>query len=174
MKSPDRHRHRADETIKHIGAGVITVSDTRTEGDDISGLTARDSLIKGGAKVVQYALVKDDVSEIRIALQTMLSNERIDVIVLNGGTGLSPRDVTPEAIGPYLDKRIEGFGELFRSLSFGEIGTASMLSRALAGVTHNGVVIFALPGSPGAVKLAMQKVIMPELRHFVSMTGTER
>ena len=174
MKSPDRHRHRADETVKHVGAGVITVSDTRTEGDDISGRIVREILKNGGAKVVRYALVKDDVSEIRVALQTMLSNEKVDVIVLNGGTGIAPRDVTPEAIEPYLDKRIEGFGELFRSLSFGEIGTASMLSRALAGVTRNGIVIFALPGSPDAVKLAMEKIIMPELRHLVSMTRTER
>jgi len=174
MRSSERHKRNAESDVKSYCAGVITVSDTRDKRTDRSGRLACSLIKKAGGRVLRYRVIKDEVLEIRIALLEMLSDKGIQVIVLDGGTGISPKDVTPEAIEPFLDKRIDGFGELFRSLSFDEIGTASMLSRALAGVARNGVVVFALPGSPDAVRLAMEKIILPELRHLVSLAKPER
>ncbi|MCC4722649.1 molybdenum cofactor biosynthesis protein B [Salinicoccus sp. RF5] len=156
---------RIDRDIK---VGVITISDTRTKDTD-----------KGGMKVIQhlealntvigegdYMIVKDDAHEIREAIGQMVESG-LDAVITTGGTGIARRDVTIEALRPLFDKEIEGFGEIFRMLSFTEdIGSRSILSRAVAG-TMGRTVIFALPGSTGAVTLGMERLIVPELNHFV-------
>lgn len=148
-----------------ITAAVITVSSTRTEENDTSGKAARDILNAGGYRVVFSVIVKDDQQAIRAALVTALG--KADAVVLNGGTGLTPDDCTIEAVEPFFEKRMEGFGELFRMLSFEDIGTSAILSRAAAGIV-GGRAIFCLPGSTGAVTLATEKIIVPELRHIIS------
>ncbi|KIH71690.1 MogA/MoaB family molybdenum cofactor biosynthesis protein [Salinicoccus roseus] len=156
---------RIDRDIK---VGVITISDTRTKDND-----------KGGRKVIQhletlnavigegdYMIVKDDALEITKAIEHMVESG-LDAVITTGGTGIAHRDVTIEALRPLFDKEIEGFGEIFRMLSFTEdIGSRSILSRAVAG-TMGRTVIFALPGSTGAVTLGMERLIVPELNHFV-------
>jgi molybdenum cofactor biosynthesis protein B len=148
-----------------ITAAVITVSSTRTEENDTSGKAIRDLLTAGGYQVVFSAIVKDDTEAIRAALVTALG--KADAVVLNGGTGLTPDDCTIEAVEPFFQKKMEGFGELFRMLSFQEIGTSALLSRATAGIV-GGKAVFCVPGSTGAVTLATGKIIAPELRHIIS------
>lgn len=148
-----------------ITAAVITVSSTRTEENDTSGKAIRDLLTAGGYRVVFSVIVKDDRQAIRAALVTALG--KADAVVLNGGTGLTPDDCTIEAVEPFFEKRMEGFGELFRMLSFDEIGTSALLSRATAGIV-GGRAVFCVPGSTGAVTLATSKIIVPELRHIIS------
>ena len=116
--------------------------------------------------MVHHTLVKDDISEIRAALEDFLKNKNIQAIILNGGTGIGKKDVTIEAIKPFLEKELTGFGELFRYLSYKEIGSPAILSRAMACV-GKGKLIFCLPGSTNACKLAMEKLILPELGHMV-------
>ncbi|MBI5974627.1 MogA/MoaB family molybdenum cofactor biosynthesis protein [Staphylococcus canis] len=151
-----------------IRCAVLTISDTRTPETDKGGQLAQDLLssINTTIEAQHYKIVKDDQEEIRQTVRTWLSDD-IDVIITTGGTGIAPRDVTIEAIKPLLTKEIEGFGELFRYLSYTEdVGTRALLSRALGG-TVNQKLIFCLPGSTGAVKLALNKLILPELNHLV-------
>jgi len=148
-----------------ITAAVITVSSTRTEENDTSGKAIRDLLTAGGYRVVFSVIVKDDREAIRAALVTALG--KADAVVLNGGTGLTPDDCTIEAVEPFFEKRMEGFGELFRMLSFDDIGTSALLSRATAGIV-GGKAVFCIPGSTPAVTLATGKIIAPELRHIIS------
>lgn len=148
-----------------ITAAVITVSSTRTEENDTSGKAIRDLLTAGGYRVVFSVIVKDDREAIRAALVTALG--KADAVVLNGGTGLTPDDCTIEAVEPFFEKRMEGFGELFRMLSFDDIGTSALLSRATAGIV-GGKAVFCIPGSTPAVTLATGKIIVPELRHIIS------
>jgi molybdopterin adenylyltransferase len=156
--------HRAT-ALASVSVWVITCSDTREAGTDRGGPLITHWLEQAGHSIVGTSLVRDVADEIRRALaQAKDSGAR--AIVLTGGTGLSSRDVTVETIEPMLERRIDGFGELFRMLSFQQIGAAAMASRALAGV-WNGVVVFALPGSPSGVTLAMQKLVVPELGHLV-------
>lgn len=168
--SVEQHRKLAVQTL---GFGVITVSDSRTEADDTSGDRIAELLGGTGhplarlARLVRRAWVADDVAAIRKALREMLASSEVDVVVLTGGTGFSPRDVTLEAVTPLFERPIEGFGELFRALSYQEIGAAAMLSRAGAGLVGTRAV-FALPGSPKAVELAMEKLILPEAGHLLS------
>ncbi|MBM7584954.1 molybdenum cofactor biosynthesis protein B [Bacillus pakistanensis] len=158
--------HRQKKEIP-ISAAVITVSDTRTEETDKSGKKMIDYLEEEGYKVSYYKICKDDQYSILTAIKEIDSYE-IDVILFNGGTGLAKRDVTIETITPLFTKEITGFGELFRYLSFTEdIGSAAILSRATAGI-YKDRVIFSTPGSTGAVKLAMEKLILPELQHIVN------
>jgi molybdenum cofactor biosynthesis protein B len=119
-----------------------------------------------GHSVVRYQIVRDEIWQVRKVVVDWLTDGEVDAIITTGSTGASPRDVAVEAIEPLLDKRLEGFGELFRRLSYDEIGSAAMMSRAFAGVA-NGKVVFCLPGSPNACQLALQKLILPELRHLV-------
>jgi len=160
----DEHKKKSPVFVE---CAVITVSDTRTVETDESGGYIVDALKKGGHKVVGYLLVKDDKMQIKGAVDELMKNRDIDAIIINGGTGVSTRDVTIETIAPMLDKKLEGFGELFRNLSYQEIGPAAILSRALAGITTNGIAIFCLPGSPNAVRLALEKIILPELGHLI-------
>ncbi|MDP4085972.1 MAG: molybdenum cofactor biosynthesis protein B [Bacillota bacterium] len=152
---------------KKVNCKVITVSDTRDKDSDKSGKLMIDLLEQEGHNVVDYRIVKDESSPITNAILEGCSREDIDVILTNGGTGIAKRDVTIETVQKLLDKEMVGFGEIFRMLSYQEdIGSAAILSRAIAGVINN-KAIFSTPGSTGAVKLAMNKLILPEIGHVV-------
>jgi molybdenum cofactor biosynthesis protein B len=144
---------------------VITASDTRGEAEDGSGRFLREAASAAGHAVVGYRIVKDEPDAIRAALDEA-ARAGAEVIVTNGGTGVANRDRTYEAISAVLEKRLDGFGELFRMLSYAEIGSAAMLSRAVAG-TWQGRVVFAVPGSTAAVRLAWEKLIAPEMGHLL-------
>ncbi len=155
------------EAPKTVNCKVITVSDTRDESTDKSGRLMMDMLEGAGHKIVDYVIVKDEEESIRHEILNGCGRDDIDAILLNGGTGIAKRDVTIETVQGLLDKEIVGFGELFRMLSYQEdIGSAAILSRAIAGVV-NDQAVFSTPGSSGAVKLAMNKLILPELGHVV-------
>ncbi len=145
---------------------MVTVSDTRTLSTDRGGALAAELFDRAGHLVASRSIVPDDPEQIQAILKRLIDDDRVDVIVLTGGTGLSARDVTPESVRPWVTREIPGFGELFRMLSFQEIGPAAMLSRALAAVIHK-TAVFILPGSPAAVRLAMERLILPELGHIV-------
>ena len=157
------HRQRAPKTV---GLAVITVSDTRTETDDLSGKAITDTMAKAGHRVLRRIIVKDEVQEIQKALRELIEDAAVQAVVMSGGTGIARRDVTLEAIMPFQEKSIPGFGELFRVLSYNEVGSAAMISRASAFVTE-GKVVFCLPGSEKAVRLAVERLIAPELGHMV-------
>jgi molybdenum cofactor biosynthesis protein B len=157
------HRQRAPKTV---GLAVITVSDTRTETDDLSGKAIADTMAKAGHRVLRRIIVKDEVQEIQKALRELIEDDAVQAVVMSGGTGIARRDVTLEAIMPFQEKSIPGFGELFRVLSYNEVGSAAMISRASAFVTE-GKVVFCLPGSEKAVRLAVERLIAPELGHMV-------
>lgn len=144
---------------------VITASDTRGEAEDGSGRFLREAASAAGHAVVGYRIVKDEPDAIRAALDEA-ARAGAEVIVTNGGTGVANRDRTYEAVSAVLEKRLDGFGELFRMLSYAEIGSAAMLSRAVAG-TWKGRVVFAVPGSTAAVRLAWEKLIAPEMGHLL-------
>lgn len=158
------HKEHKASAPTRVRCAVITVSDTRTLETDSSGALIQKLLQEAGHDVVSRRIVKDDPSQIRDLIKD--SPAGAQAVILNGGTGISSRDGTHEAVVGILEKRIDGFGELFRRLSYDEIGPAAMLSRATAG-TFGGRVIFSLPGSEAAVQLAMEKLILPELGHCV-------
>jgi len=160
----DEHRARAPRTVRVF---VLTVSDTRTEATDTSGQAARELCAAAGHDVVGYRILRDEPAEVRGLVAELCASGAVDAILVNGGTGLSRRDSTYEALAGLLEKQLDGFGELFRALSFPAIGPAAMLSRATAGV-HAGVVVFATPGSTAAVRLALEQLILPELGHVVA------
>ena len=145
---------------------VLTISDTRSEATDTSGTAISDLLRADGHQVTGRYLIRDEPAEVRATIERQLANPDVQVIITTGGTGLSTRDSTHEAIQGLLEKRLEGFGELFRMLSYHEIGSAAIMSRACAG-TSRGKVVVSLPGSENAVRLAMTKLILPELGHMV-------
>ncbi len=144
---------------------LITVSDTRTKATDKSGACMAGFIQEGGHMIVSQCIIPDEPDIIRETIHAQ--SGYTDVICLSGGTGISHRDQTFEAVNPLLDKRLPGFGELFRLLSWEQVGSRAMLSRAIAG-TCAGMVVFAVPGSPKAVELAMEKLILPEARHLVA------
>ncbi len=156
------HDHEKHAPANHK-VGVITASESRTPETAESGSLIRSMLQAAGHSVDYYGIVPDDSEKISAALVSNLEN--LDAIIINGGTGITARDGTTEVVKSVLDKELEGFGELFRMLSFEEIGPAAMLSRAVAGVRH-GKFIAALPGSPDACRLAMEKLLIPELGHI--------
>ena len=162
--------HSADEHKAHapssIGCMVITCSDTRTPETDTSGQLIRKLLEERGHTVVGYHLVKDDPAQIQLWIARGTANDAVQAIIINGGTGISRRDSTFEAVDAMLEKRLAGFGEIFRLLTFQDIGSPAIMSRATAGVI-NGRVLFSTPGSENAVRLAMEKLILPELGHLV-------
>ncbi|SFE49699.1 MogA/MoaB family molybdenum cofactor biosynthesis protein [Alteribacillus iranensis] len=157
--------HETNEGIRGR-IGIITVSDTRTEETDKSGAIIRQLAEEQGHEITAYDIVKDEKEKMQDLLHTWLQDEPVDVVIMNGGTGFSPRDVTYEAVNELLDKEMEGFGELFRMLSYEEIGAKAMFSRAIGGSVKE-KVIFALPGSSNAVKLGMNQLILPVLSHFM-------
>lgn len=160
------HEHKKDTSLQ-VRCKIITVSDTRTKETDKSGRLMIQYLEEEGHKIVDHCIVKDEETLIRNEVLKGVEHEEVDAILLNGGTGIAKRDVTIETVEKLFDKHITGFGELFRMLSYQEdIGSAAILSRATAGVIEN-KALFATPGSSGAVKLAMEKLILPELRHII-------
>ncbi|MBX5482579.1 MAG: molybdenum cofactor biosynthesis protein MoaB [Myxococcaceae bacterium] len=162
--SPAAHEHKSHAPAT-VSAYIITSSDTRTIETDETGRLIRSALEGAGHSVAGHVVVKDDTSQLIAALdQALLAGAR--AVLFNGGTGIGRRDVVVEALRPMFEKELPGFGELFRYLSFQEIGSPAMLSRAVAG-TYRGAILFALPGSPQAVTLAMEALILPELGHLV-------
>jgi molybdenum cofactor biosynthesis protein B len=157
--------HQADLPAKIIIA-VLTVSDSRTESNDKSGRLIIRSLRSRGHYIENYRIVKNDPNEIKSVIDTWISSNMIQAIIISGGTGISHKDITVETLDPLLEKKLQGFGELFRFLSYEEIGTSAIMSRALAG-TLDGRVVISIPGSVEAVKLAMEKIIIPEIGHMV-------
>ena len=160
------HLDHKTQAPASVGCYVLTVSDTRTPETDASGRAIRALLEEAGHSVTAHAIVKDEPSQVALAVRGQLADDRTRVIITTGGTGVTSRDGTFEAIDALLEKRLDGFGELFRMLSFHEIGAAAMMSRATAG-TASRKAIFVLPGSENAVRLAMTKLILPELGHVV-------
>jgi molybdenum cofactor biosynthesis protein B len=165
MGAVDEHKAHAPKSVK---VAVITISDTRTEATDESGKILKQLLLDAGHKILFLAVVKDEAKAIADAVEQ--ASWTCDAIVTNGGTGLSKRDVTIETLQPGLDKVLPGFGELFRVLSYRDIGSAAMLSRAIAGV-YKTRLLFCLPGSPAACILAMKSLILPELGHAIGVMG---
>jgi molybdenum cofactor biosynthesis protein B len=161
--SAELHRQTAPAVL---GFATLTVSDSRGTGDDASGEAIRRLAAAAGHRVVDSTLVQDDVAAIRAAVHRLRSLPGVDVVVTTGGTGFSPRDVTLDALAPLLERPIEGFGELFRMLSYQQVGAAAMLSRAAAGLAGT-QALFLLPGSPKAVTLAMEALILPEAAHLL-------
>ena len=157
--------HKAYAPVS-VACFVLTVSDTRTEDNDTGGQAIRQLLESSGHTVTGHTIVRDDPAAVVTAVNVCLVDAGTRVIITTGGTGITSRDGTFEAIDGLFEKRLTGFGELFRVLSYEEIGAAAMMSRAIAG-TISGKAIFVLPGSPDAVKLAMTKLILPELGHVV-------
>lgn len=151
---------------KHIGCMVITCSDTRTPDSDTSGQLIQRLLTEHDHRVLAYHVIQDEPSEVQRILTREANNDSLHAIIINGGTGISRRDSTFEAIDRLLEKRLDGFGELFRYLSYKEIGSPAMLSRATAGL-YQGKVVFSTPGSEAAVRLAMEQLILPEIGHIV-------
>ncbi|GIW97793.1 MAG: molybdenum cofactor biosynthesis protein B [Pirellulaceae bacterium] len=161
--STQQHRRAAPQ---RLGVCVLTISDSRTEADDKSGALIAQLLQGAGHCVIDKRIVKDDRDAIAAAVGQLTTMAGVDAIISTGGTGIAPRDCTPEAIRPLLDVEIPGFGEVFRMLSWHEVGAATMLSRAFAGRVGR-VLLFCLPGSSNAVRLAMEQLIIPELPHLV-------
>jgi molybdenum cofactor biosynthesis protein B len=155
------------EAPKQVGCMIITVSDTRNEETDKSGQLIRQFLTEAGHPVARYAIVKDEREAITQAIEEGVRDSAVQAILLNGGTGIARRDVTYEVVASLLEKELPGFGEIFRMLSYTEdIGSAAILSRAIAGI-YRDRAIFSMPGSSGAVRLAMSKLIIPELGHVM-------
>jgi molybdopterin adenylyltransferase len=151
-----------------VVCAVVTVSDTRTAETDATGTCIQALLEQAGHRVASYGILPDEPARVRAHVETLLRDPEVDAVILNGGTGLAPRDRTYEAVVDLLEKRLDGFGELFRMLSYEHVGSAAMLSRAAAGVAR-GKVIAAMPGATAAVELAMTKLLLPELGHMVQL-----
>ncbi|MBW4552310.1 MAG: MogA/MoaB family molybdenum cofactor biosynthesis protein [Aphanocapsa sp. GSE-SYN-MK-11-07L] len=155
-----------DAALVRVGCAVVTVSDTRTPESDRSGQLLQTLLVKAGHDVWVYRLLKDESAQIEAELQALVKQPQVQAIIFNGGTGIAPRDTTYDAIASRLEKELPGFGELFRWLSYQEIGSRAIASRAVAGVIGQ-TLVFSLPGSTNAVKLATERLILPELRHLI-------
>jgi len=178
--SESTHAHKA-EAPKRIAVHVLTVSDTRTVETDKSGKLIKEFLEGAGHDVAGHEIVPDEPDEIRAVLERGIADAAVDAIIITGGTGIGPRDRTVEVVDALLDRTMPGFGELFRMLSYEEIGAATILSRATAGVAGTdrgfGTIVIATPGSSGAVRLAMDKIVIPELGHMlreIRNTGKKR
>ncbi len=171
--SVQEHEHAAAATV--VGVAIVTVSDTRGQADDLSGDLIAQLLTANDYQVVSRHHVPDDCTAIQMLVRQLIADDSAGAILLTGGTGFSPRDVTPEALAGIIEKPMPGFGEIFRNLSFGEakVGPAAILSRATAG-TCGKTFIAALPGSPAAVRLAMERLIVPLLRHLVHQLNKPR
>jgi molybdopterin adenylyltransferase len=162
-QSTQEHREAAPRSVN---CAIVTISDTRTPDTDSSGQIMRSTLQEAGHSVIAYEIVRDEPDLIRSVLDRHAKDVTCDAVLFNGGTGIARRDTTFDILSSMLEKSLPGFGELFRMLSFGDIGAAAMLSRAAAGVYH-GKVVFSTPGSSNAVSLAMKQLIVPEIAHIV-------
>ena len=165
-KSTDEHRQAAEEKFDAIRLAVVTISDTRTEESDKSGKLMRELLAGEGHEVVDYAILRDEPDLIRDHVVRLCLRDDVEAILTNGGTGIAPRDGTYETIKDIIERPLPGFGELFRMLSWDQVGAASMLSRAIGGLRGT-TLIFSMPGSSNAVEVAMTRLIIPELKHLV-------
>ena len=159
------HQHR-EAAPEYVRVAALTISDTRTPEDDTGGDTIQELLEEAGHEIVAREIVRDDVARIQTALVDLLGRDDVDAVVTTGGTGISARDTTYEVVERMLDKKLDGFGEIFRVLSYEEIGAAAMLSRAVAGAVGN-KFLACLPGSRNAVRLAVEKLLVPEMAHVV-------
>ena len=160
---PSEHRAHAPRSV---GCFVLTISDSKTPETDTSGALIRELVTAAGHRVTGHAIVKDEPEQVAAVIRSGCAAPSVEAFILTGGTGITSRDSTYEAIETLLDKRLSGFGELFRMLSYEEVGAAAMLSRAQGGVVQ-GRVLFSLPGSPNACRLALEKLIIPELPHLL-------
>lgn len=156
-----------DLTAMTVNCAVITVSDTRSHQSDRSGSLIKQLLLDASHSVAAYTIIKDEPTEIQAQMQVLGNRSDLDAVIFNGGTGIAPRDTTYDAIENLLEKTLPGFGELFRWLSYQEIGSRAIATRAIAGVYQHKLV-FSLPGSTNAVRLGMQQLILPELTHLIS------
>jgi len=170
MRAVEEHKESSPSSVR---VAVLTVSDTRTEETDESGRALREMLRAAGHTVASHAIVPDDPNAVQQELLRLLRSAVAQVVITTGGTGISARDSTYEAVTAILEKKLDGFGELFRWLSYQQIGSAAMLSRAVAGTALGGVII-ALPGSVDAVRLAMEKLVLPELGHMAKLGARAR
>ncbi|MEP7289136.1 MAG: MogA/MoaB family molybdenum cofactor biosynthesis protein [Chloroflexota bacterium] len=161
--SVEQHREAAGHGA--VSVALVTVSDTRVPENDTNGIYLREQFTTLGHKVVGYRIVKDEPDQVEAALNDMAAIPGVQLIIFNGGTGIAPRDTTFDVIARKLEKTLPGFGEIFRMLSYQQVGAAAMLSRATAG-TFRGKLVFSTPGSPKAVQLALEKLILPELNHL--------
>jgi molybdopterin adenylyltransferase len=155
-----------DPPSHQVNCAVITVSDTRVAENDKSGNFIKQSLINAGHVISSYLIVKDEPDQIRQHMLELAQIPQLDAVILNGGTGIAPRDTTYDAIADLLEKTLPGFGEMFRYLSWQEVGSRAIASRAVAGI-YKGKLVFSLPGSSNAVKLAIEQLIQPEIIHLV-------
>ena len=165
MKDATPQEHKAHAPVS-VGCFVLTISDTKTPDTDTSGTLIRELLTAAGHRVAGHAIVRDEPAQVTAVIRSGCAAASVEVFILTGGTGITKRDSTFEAVEAMLDKRLSGFGELFRMLSYKEIGPAAMLSRAQGGVVQ-GRVLFSLPGSPNACRLALESLIIPELGHLI-------
>ncbi|MCK5728891.1 MAG: molybdenum cofactor biosynthesis protein B [Methylococcales bacterium] len=155
---------KTEKKFISLNITVLTISDTRTEAEDVSGKLLAKNIIDSGHQVFEKKIVRDDLYQIRAVVSSWIVDTDVNVIISTGGTGVTGRDGTPEAIAPLLDKTLEGFGEVFRMLSYDDIGASTIQSRAIAGVA-NATYIFCLPGSSGACRTAWEKLIKAQLNH---------
>ena len=162
---PPSHLTHKTRGATSLSCMVVTCSDTRTPDSDTSGKLICHLLREQGHTIADYKVIKDEPTDIKNLLLQAHNQEAIQVVIINGGTGISRRDSTFEAVDAFLEKRLDGFGELFRYLSYQDIGSPAILSRATVGI-HGRLVIFSIPGSQGAVRLAMEKLILPEIGHI--------
>jgi molybdenum cofactor biosynthesis protein B len=159
------HRHR-ESAPEHVRLAVLTISDTRTPENDTGGDTIEELMRGAGHEIVERRIVRDDAARIRTEIVNLLARPDADAVITTGGTGISARDTTYEVVDRMIEKKLDGFGEIFRALSFEEIGAAAILSRAVAGTVGTKLVA-CLPGSRNAVRLAVEKLLVPEISHIV-------
>jgi molybdenum cofactor biosynthesis protein B len=165
--TPREHKAHAPTSV---GCWVVTISDTKTPQTDTSGAAIRELLVAAGHRVAGSTLVRDEPADVQRVVREACGDARVQAVITTGGTGITSRDSTFEAVEALLDKRLPGFGELFRMLSYQEVGAAAMLSRAQMGI-HAGRIVVSLPGSPNACRLALEKLLIPELPHLVREAG---
>lgn len=166
METPSVAQHKEAAAKRGpVGVALVTVSDTRTTDTDINGAFLKNAVEAAGHKTVSLHLIKDEPADVEAALQSAADNSDVQVIIFNGGTGIASRDTTFDVLSRHLEKTLPGFGEIFRMLSYEQVGAAAMLSRATAGV-YKGKIVVSLPGSPAAVRLAWEKLLGPELLHL--------
>jgi molybdenum cofactor biosynthesis protein B len=161
--TPGEHKAHAPRSI---GCWVLTISDTKTSETDTSGALIRELLTAAGHRVVGSGIVRDEPAEVQRVIRAACADPAVQAVIMTGGTGITSRDSTFEAVDAMLDKRLPGFGELFRMLSYGDVGPAAMLSRAQMGI-HARRIVVSVPGSPNACRLALEKLLVPELPHLV-------
>lgn len=162
-ESVEKHREAAPE---HVRVAILTISDTRTPENDTGGDVIQELMEEAGHEITGRSIVKDEPSSIRTTLVDLLANSGVDAIITTGGTGIAARDTTYEVVNRMIEKKLDGFGEIFRMLSYEEIGAAAVLSRAVAGAV-GAKFIASLPGSRNGVRLAVEKLLVPEISHIV-------